>query len=79
MHRGNDNIGCVEIELFPINKPLDISCFRLNQEIELSFFALISPLKLTCFKICSINKEGQFWMWDAGEILLWDNNIEIEL
>ena len=28
--------------------------------------------------VCSVNKEGRFWMWDAGKKLLWDNNIEID-
>ena len=79
MDKENNNIGCLEIELFSITRPLDISCFSITHEAELSVFALNEPLKFSCFTICSINKEGQFWMWDAGEILLWDNNIEIEL
>lgn len=28
--------------------------------------------------VCSVNKEGRFWLWDAGEKILWDNNIEID-
>lgn len=78
MDRENNNIGCLEIEIFPINSPLDLSCFPLTDEVEISCFALTEPLQLSCFEICSVNKEGRFWLWDAGEKILWDNNIEID-
>lgn len=29
--------------------------------------------------VCSVYNDSNCWRWDAGEILLWDNNILIDL
>lgn len=99
MDRDN-NLGCLEIEIFSLYSRSDVSCVRLTNEIELTAFSLVSryeiscdrltdrldlslksitnPLQVSCFQICSVTKTP-YWMWDAGEILLWDNNKKIEL
>lgn len=68
MDKDNNNVGC-----------LDVSCFSIDNPLVVSAFKLIETLKVSCFKICSINKESQCWLWNAGEKLLWDNQEEIEL
>lgn len=79
MYGGNDNIRCLDIELFKITRPLEVECFSVTGNAEFSAYALTEPLGFSCFKICAVNKEGLYWMWDAGEVLLWDNNMEIDL
>lgn len=79
MDRNNDTIGCINVEVFSITQPLNVSCFPITKEVEMSCVTLTEPLRISCFTICSVNKEGRYWMWDAGEILLWDNNVEIGL
>ena len=36
-------------------------------------------LRVSCSIICSVNKATESWMWDAGEIMYWDNNEIIAL
>jgi hypothetical protein len=56
-----------------------VECFSVTGNAEFSAYALTEALEISCFKICAVNKEGLYWMWDAGEVLLWDNNVEIDL
>lgn len=68
MYGGNDNIRCVDVELFPVSEYLDMTCFGLAE-----------PMQISCFKICSVSKDIPYWLWDEGEKILWDNNEEILL
>jgi hypothetical protein len=62
-----------------INSKLDVKATILNKQILVDSSVRKHNIKIYCSLVCSINKERSYWMWDAGEILLWDNNIEIEL
>lgn len=68
MHRDNEYIGCLSGSVTRVGQELSGSITRIGQE-------LCGSVTL----VCSVNKEGLYWMWDAGEKLLWDNNIEIKL
>lgn len=59
MYGGNDNIRCVDVELFPVSESLDITCFGLAE-----------PMQISCFKICTVSKDIPCWLWDAGEKIL---------
>ena len=56
-----------------------LSCNTSNTHHDLHIDADIKErLQVMCSIICSVNSEKQYLMWDTGEKLLWDNNIEIE-
>lgn len=101
MHRCDNNIGCLSVEVFKIGHDVEASCFKVGDSGEAEAF-LLSPrasiesfrigyeakadayrigrkLLVNCFQVCSINKDKPYWMWNAGEILCWDNNEYIKL
>lgn len=79
MHRCNNNIGCLSVEVFRIGHDIEASCFKIGTDANADAFRISERMNITCFQICSINKDKPYWMWDAGEILYWDNNEYIVL
>lgn len=56
-----------------------LSCNTSNAHHDLHICAGIKErLQVTCSILCSIDNQKQYLMWDTGEKILWDNNIEIE-
>lgn len=79
MHRCKDNIGCLSVEVFNIVHDVEASCFKIGIDANADAFRIGVRMNITCFHICSINKDKPYWMWNAGEILCWDNNEYIAL
>ena len=50
-----------------------IETFRIGTSINADAYRIGDKLIVNCFQVCSINKDTNYWMWDAGEILYWDN------
>lgn len=95
MHRIDNHIGCLSVEVFKIGHDVDVSCFeigssveakayllskrqsvetfRIGEEVKADAYRIGNKLLVNCFQVCSINKDTLYWMWDAGEILYWDN------
>ena len=51
----DNNIGCVSIEVFPIGKALDITCYQIGKSAEMETFPIGKALDITCFRICTIS------------------------
>lgn len=95
MHRIDNHIACLSVEVFKIGHDVDASCFnigtrgeaeaylfstrpsietfRIGTSIKADAYRIGDKLIVNCFQVCSINKDTNYWMWDAGEILYWDN------
>lgn len=63
------HIECVEVHA------KEVGCIPIT-----SSRCLDLPIKVSCRVLCSIPPYRQsYWMWNAGEILYWDNNEIIAL
>lgn len=73
MYGCNCHIGCLSGSITRVGSDREES-FGLSGSIT----RVGSELRGYARLVCSVNKEGRFWMWNAGKKLLWDNNIEID-
>lgn len=62
-----------EAEAYIFSTIQSIETFRIGTSIKADAYRIVDKLIVNCFKVCSINKDTNYWMWDAGEILYWDN------
>lgn len=73
-----DHLKCLNVSVSRVGGNLTITTNRLVSDIQVDVKP-ISRLFVSASVICSVNKDSNCWKWDAGEILLWDNNILIDL
>ena len=63
------HIECVEVHAKCLDSTISVFADAVNEDI-----------KVSCRVLCSIPPYRQsYWMWNAGEILYWDNNEIIAL
>lgn len=62
-----------EAEAYLFSTRPSIEAFRIGTSIKADAYRIGDKLIVNCFQVCSINKDTNYWMWDAGEILYWDN------
>ena len=68
------NIGFIgEAEAYLFSNRPSIETFRIGTSIKADAYRIGDKLIVNCFQVCSINKDTNYWMLDAGEILYWDN------
>ena len=53
--------------------------FRTIGDLQICPTLINVRLKITCNIVCSAGISELIWLWDAGEILLWDNNKMISI
>lgn len=53
---------------------LRASAAPMSTKLQMQAKKATGKLRVTCGIICSVNITRTKWMWDAGEILLWDNS-----
>lgn len=54
----DDSLGCLQVEIFPIGRPLDVDCFKIGTSANVSCIAIGQPLKVSCFRVCTINSDA---------------------
>lgn len=74
------HIECVEVHAKEVGCIPITSSRCLDLPISVFADAVNEDIKVSCRVLCSIPPYRQsYWMWNAGEILYWDNNEKITL
>lgn len=76
MH-GCDHLSCLSVSVTRIGD-LSASAHRVGSDLSVDVRKQ-KDLCVSCSIICSVNKDTNYWMWNASEILYWDNNEIIAL
>lgn len=84
MYRCGCGVGCLSGSIDLLSEHLSGSICRVGVSltgsvirtgVELPTQGLSGRVSL----VCTTNKERPYWLWDAGEILRWDNNNTIDI
>ena len=70
--------GDIFASVYRIGAELSIHANSIGEDLSISAQRL-GGLKVSCSILCSVNKDTPYWMWNAGQILYWDNNEYIGL
>ena len=54
----DNNLGCLDVRVFPIGRTLDVRCFKVGESANVSAFPIGQPLEVSCFRVCSINSDA---------------------
>lgn len=79
MYECDCHIGCLSGSVTRVGQELSGSVSRIDTELCGSVTRIGQGLCGSVTLVCSVNNDSNCWRWDAGEILLWDNNILIDL
>ena len=83
-------MGEMSVDVSTASKPMELDANSvvhalrmvaapISESLPMQAKKATGKLRLTCSVVCSVDKETTHWMWDAGEILLWDNNEMISI
>lgn len=84
MYKCGCSIGCLSGSIMLLSKHLSGNVSRIGTPLSGSVRRIgaehpMHGLTGWVSLVCTTNKERPYWLWDAGEILWWDNNNTMDI
>lgn len=68
MYRPHIEIGCLTVEVFPIETDVNVSCFLLDKELQVNTLQMVESVDVYCLPLKGITRPDVFPLEDQMEV-----------